>query len=215
MRRFEARVIGAILLIVAGVLFLLQNLGVSLGSLTLLWALLFGAGGVVFLYVFLTDRANWWALIPGFALLGLASVMVLNQLAPRLGEVLGGALFLGGIGLAFWMIYFTNRENWWALIPGGVMATLALVTVLSSFLAGAETGGVFMLGLGLTFGLLSLVRTPEGRMSWALIPAAVFVVIGLAITAATASLLQYLWPAALIALGLYMIFRVVGSRRVP
>jgi len=213
MRRFEVRVIGAILLIAAGVLFLLQNLGVPLGGLTLLWALLFGAGGLVFLYVFLTDRANWWALIPGFALLGLAGVMILNQVAPRLGEVWGGALVLGGIGLAFWMIYFTNRENWWALIPGGVMVTLALVTVLSSVLAGVETGGAFMLGLGLTFGLLSLVRTPEGRMRWALIPAAVFVVIGLLITAATASLLQYLWPAALIVLGLYMIFRVVGSGR--
>lgn len=213
MRRFEVRVIGAILLIAVGVLFLLQNLGVPLGSLTLLWALLFGAGGLIFLYVFLTDRANWWALIPGFALLGLAGVMVLNQVAPRLGEVWGGALVLGGIGLAFWMIYFTNRENWWALIPGGVMVTLALVTVVSSVLEGAETGGAFMLGLGLTFGLLSLVRTPEGRMTWALIPAAVFVVIGLLITAATASLLQYLWPAALIALGFYMIFRVVGSPR--
>jgi len=213
MKRFEVRVIGAILLIAAGVLFLLQNLGVSLGGLTLLWALLFGAGGMVFVYVFLADRANWWALIPGFALLGLAGVMVLNQLAPRLGEIWGGALVLGSIGLAFWVIYLTNRENWWALIPGGVMVTLALVTVVSSVLQGVETGGVFMFGLGLTFGLLSLLRTPEGRMTWALIPAAVFVVIGLVITAATASLLQYLWPAALIVLGLYMIFRIVGSPR--
>ena len=32
----------------------------------------------------------------------------------------GGALFLGSIGLAFWVIYFVRRDFWWAVIPGGV-----------------------------------------------------------------------------------------------
>jgi len=92
---------------------------------------------------------------------------------PDVPETLGGVLFLAAIGLAFWVIYFTKRELWWAVIPGGAMFTLALVAGLESVFEGAEMGGVFFLGLGLTFVLLYFVPTPQGRMKWALIPAAV------------------------------------------
>jgi len=213
MRRFEVRVIGAILLIAAGVLFLLQNFGMLGGGIDLLWALLFGASGLVLAYVFLSDRANWWALIPGFILISLGALIALNQLAPQVGETWGGSLVLVAIGLAFWVIYLTNREHWWAVIPGGVIVTVALVAALDSVLEGVELGGVFMLGLGLTFGLLSLLRTPEGRMKWALVPAAVFLVIGLFITAATEQILGILWPVALILVGLYVIVRAFGIGR--
>ncbi len=211
MRRFDVRTVGAILLIVVGILLLLQNLGILVGIVALIWSLIFGAGGVVFLYVFLSDRTHWWAIIPGFGLLGLAALIALDQFWPRVGDVLGGTIFLGGIGLAFWVIYFLNREHWWAVIPGGVMFTIALVAGLDSVFEGAETGGVLFLGLGLTFGLLSLLPTPQGRMKWALIPAAVLLVMGLLITAATAGILEYLWPAALILVGLYLLFRMFRS----
>jgi len=207
MRRFEVHVIGGILLIAAGVLFLLQNFGILGGDIVLLWSLLFGAGGLVFLYVFLTNRANWWAVIPGFVLLSLAAVIALDQLAPQAEETWGGALFLGGIALAFWVVYLTKREHWWAVIPGGVLLTIGLVTGLSSVLEGVEMGGVFFLGLGLTFGLLSLLPTPEGRMKWALIPAGVLLAMGLIITAAATAVFNYLWPVALILAGLALLLR--------
>ena len=212
MRRFGIRIVGGILLIAAGVLFLLQNLGIfAVGDY--LWPFLFGAGGLVFLYVFLTDRANWWAIIPGFTLLGLAAMMAMDQFVPQVGETWGAALFLGGIGLAFWVVYLTNREHWWAVIPGGVLLTVGLVTGLSSALEGIETGGVFFLGLGLTFALLAFLPTPEGRMKWALIPAGVLLVMGLLITAAATAIINYLWPAALILGGIYLLFRTFGSRQ--
>ncbi len=206
MRRFEVHVVGGILLIAAGALFLLQNFGIlAVGAY--FWPLLFGAGGAVFLYVFLTNRANWWAVIPGFVLLSLAALIALDQFAPQVGETWGGALFLCGIGAAFWVVYFTKREQWWAVIPGGVLLTIGLVTGLSSVLEGVEMGGVFFLGLGLTFGLLSLLPTPEGRMKWALIPAGVLLAMGLIITAAATAVFNYLWPVALILAGLAMLLR--------
>ena len=211
MKRFDVRTVGAILLIVVGILLLLQNLGILGGVVALIWSLIFGAGGVVFLYVFLTDRTQWWAIIPGFGLLGLAALIALDQFVPQVGDVLGGTIFLGGIGLAFWVIYFVNREHWWAVIPGGVMFTVALIAGLDSVFEGAEMGGVLFLGLGLTFGLLSLLPTPQGRMKWALIPATVLLVMGLLITAATTGILEYLWPAALILVGLYLLFRMFRS----
>lgn len=211
MKRFDVRAIGGILLIVVGVLLLLQNIGIFVGVVALIWALIFAAGGLIFLYMFLTNRTQWWAIIPGFALLGLAALIALDEFFPRVGDILGGTLFLGGIGLAFWVIYFLKREFWWAVIPGGVMFTLALIAGLDSVFEGLETGGVLFLGLGLTFGLLSFVPTPQGRMKWALIPAAVLLVMGLLITAATTGLLNYLWPIALILAGLYLLFRLFRS----
>jgi len=214
MKRFDARTVntvGAILLIVVGILLLLQNFGILVGVVALIWSLIFGVGGLIFLYMFLTNRTQWWAIIPGFTLLGLAALITLGQFLPRVGDALGGTIFLGGIGLAFWVIYFLNREHWWAVIPGGVMFTVALIAGLDAVFEGLETGGVLFLGLGLTFGLLSLLPTPQGRMRWALIPAAVLLVMGLLITAATTGILEYLWPAALIVVGLYLLFRMFRS----
>ena len=213
MRRFDVRIVGGTLLIVAGVLALLQTLGILVGALVIFWAFLFGAGGLVFLYLYLTDRDHWWPLIPGFALLGLAAIIGLDRFAPQLGDVWSGPLILGAIGLAFWAIYFINREHWWAVIPGGVLFTLALVAGVSSFVGEVETGGIFFLGLGLTFGLLSFLPTPQGRMKWTLIPAAVLLAMGLLVTATAAELMRYIGPAALILVGLYLILRVFFPRQ--
>ena len=215
MGRFDVRVVGGILLIVCGILVLLQNLGILGGAVDLLWVLLFGAGGVVFLSVFLSDRAHWWALIPGFALLSLGAIIALDRFAPAISGAWSGVVFMSGIGLAFWVIYFLDRENWWAVIPGGVLFTLGLVAGLFSVpvLGGIETGGVFFLGLGLTFGLLSFLPTPQGRMKWALIPSGVLLVMGLLLMAISASLLRFIGPVALILVGLYFIFRPFVSRQ--
>ena len=213
MKRLDVRAIGGILLIIVGILLLLQGFGILGAVVALIWALIFAAGGLVFLYVFLTDqRASWWAVIPGFALLGLGALIALDEFWPQVGSAVGGALFLGGIGLAFWVIYFIKREYWWAVIPGGVLFTLALVAGLESVFEGAEMGGVLFLGLGLTFGLLYFIPTPRGRMKWALIPAAVLLVIGLLVIAATTGIFEYLWAIALILVGLYLLLRVFRSR---
>jgi hypothetical protein len=125
---------------------------------------------------------------------------------------LGGALFLGGIALAFWMIYLVNPDHWWAVIPGGALFTLALVAGLSSVLEGVEMGGVFFLGLGLTFALLALLPAPGERLNWAIIPAIVLLAMGALITAAAAQLIDYVWPSVLILGGLYLIYRIFRSR---
>ena len=171
------------------------------------------AGGLIFLYTFLTERTRyWWAVIPGFALLGLAALIFLDQFLPRIGETLGSMIFLGGIGLSFWVIYFQKRAHWWAMIPGGVMFTLALVTIVSYVFGGDWAGGVFFVGLGLTFGLLYLLPTPYGKMKWAIIPAAVLVVMGVLVTAATTGSLAGLGGAVLILVGLFVLFRMFRSR---
>ena len=213
MKRFDIRIVGGILLVATGILFLLQTLGILAGATAIFWALLFGAGGLVFLYLYLANRDHWWPLIPGLALLSLGAIIGLDRFAPRVGEAWGGVLVLGAISLAFWAIYFANREHWWAVIPGGVLLTLAVVAGVSSFVGEAGTGAIFFLGLGLTFGLLSFLPTKQGRMKWMLIPAVVLLAMGLLTTPVAAELLPYIGPAALILVGLYLALRVFLPRR--
>jgi hypothetical protein len=212
MRRSLIPIAFAVLLIVGGVLLLLQNLNILTVGWEGIWAILFTLGGLTFVAVYLSDRENWWALIPGFTLLGIGGLIGWEMIAPNTSDKWGGAFFLGAIALAFWIIYLTRRENWWALIPGGVLLTLALVAGISDA-GGFDTGGVFFLGLAATFGLVYLLPTPEGRMKWAIIPAAILGIMGLFILVAATSVMNYLWPAALIAVGLFLVFRTVVSRQ--
>jgi hypothetical protein len=57
----------------------------------------------------------------------------------------GRALFLAALSLAFWAVYLTRREQWWAIIPGGALATLALVAALDTIKLPIDTGGIFLL----------------------------------------------------------------------
>lgn len=207
MRNLESRVFWGVLLIAAGVLFLLQSLGI-IQVAAIFWPAVIGVASLAFLFVFLkAPKVNWWAAIPGFVLLSVAAIGALDQLAPGTGETWSGPLFLGSIALAFWVIYFVNPEHWWAVIPGGVLLTLAVVAGLSSVFQGVEMGGIFFLGLGLTFALLALLPTPEGRLTWSIIPAVVLLAMGALITAAAVELINYAWPTLLILGGLYLLYR--------
>jgi hypothetical protein len=118
-----------------------------------------------------------------------------------------GAIFLGGIGASFWLIYLTNRERWWAIIPGGVLITLSFVAGLDPLLSGDSGGGIFMLGMGITFFLVGLIPTPQGKMRWAFIPALVLILIGVFLMSSLLPVWNIIWPIALILLGMFFILR--------
>jgi hypothetical protein len=208
---FESRLLWGLLLILAGVVFLLQNLGLfELGGL--FWALLFGLGGLFFISFFVTNRANWWGLIPGMTLLSIGVLIALDNLAPRLGDIFGGSIVLGGIALSFLFIYLLDRANWWAIIPGGVMLTLAAIAALGNTAVSFATGGLLFLGIGLTFALVALTPAPEGRMRWAWIPAGILTLMGLLVLASVEEMFNFIWPAFLIVAGIFLLYRAFFRR---
>jgi len=196
-----------ILLVLLGGLFLLQNFGFLGGLGDFIWAMLFGFGGLAFLIVFLANRENWWALIPGFTLLGLAGTMVLGELDTGGGAT--GGFFLASIGSAFLVIYLIRREHWWAIIPAGVLLTLALIATLSSVLPGETGASLLFFGLAATFGALYLIPTPLDHPTWALIPAGIMGVIGLLLFIAGGSMSGLIMPFVLIALGGIIVLRAL------
>lgn len=210
MRRRDITVVWGLLLVVVGIMAMLWSLDVVAFDWGLILAAILAIGGVAFLTVYGRNRAHWWAVIPGFSLLAFAVVIGLESSASRGVRAWNGAVFLGTIGLGFWVVYIGRREFWWAVIPGGALFTLALVAGLAQTRPGMEVGGAFFLGIGLTFGLL-YVLTLQRRMVWALIPAAVCFLFGLLLVLAAVAALSYVWPALLVLAGLAVLLR--GSLR--
>lgn len=206
------RLLWGVLLILGGILFLLYELGyILIGEYA--WAIILGIAGLAFLSVFLTDRRQWWALFPGFGLLIGSSVLLLENIFPQLPGELGGVIALGGIGLAFLIIFLINFENWWALIPTEVLLSLAIAIGLSAFFGESLIPGVFLMGLGLTFCGLGFLSTPQGRMRWAFIPGLILLVIGFVLLVAFVNLAIYLLPLGFIAVGVYIIYIIIRSRQ--
>lgn len=207
MRRLDPRLLLGALLILGGILSLLGAMEIISDAGGIFWGLVFAAGGAVFLYILLTDRNNWWAAFPAFTLFGLAA----SSFLPESLEAYGGLVFFLGISLGFWWVYFTGPDRWWAIIPGGVLLTLGIVSVLDDLFGGDTGGGVFFLGLGLTFVLVAIL--PGGReRQWALIPGTILLIFGAILGTPYFGLAEYLWPAVLILLGGYFILRFVQNR---
>ncbi|MBP7228343.1 MAG: hypothetical protein KA988_04470 [Longilinea sp.] len=201
------RLILGIGLVLVGGLALLQSLGLGrLGDWA--WTVLFGMGGLAFLMVTLRDRRAWWGLIPGLALLGIGGEIFVSTLPASLERILSGVVFVAFLSASFWLIYLLNPRNWWAIIPGGTLATISLVAALSNLNGGLETGGIFMMGLGITFGLVALLtRQQQYSMRWAWIPAAILFSLGLLIFFAALDLTGYIFGVALIAVGGYLAYQ--------
>ena len=212
MRKLDTRLVFGLLLVAAGVFYLLQTLGlIVLGPLV--WAISAGLAGLVFLVIAARDRAQWWAWIPSLTLLGLAGLEGLQYAAPTAADQWGGSIFLGAIGLSFWIVYLVDRAHWWAIIPGGVLVTLAVVAALDKAADGVS-GGAFFLGLGLTFLLVAFAPNPHGRMRWGFIPAAVMLVFGVLLIVGFTDALRFAAPAGLILAGGFLLLRAFRPRAV-
>jgi hypothetical protein len=207
MRRYDPRLILGVLLVLGGLLSLLDATGIVTNGGGIFWALVFAAGGLIFLYMLINHRENWWAAFPAFTLFGLAA----SSLLPDSLEAFDGLVFFAGLSLGFWWVYFTGTERWWAIIPGGVLLTLGIVSSLDS-VSGMETGGLFFLGLGLTFLLVAILPGEKSGRSWALIPGVILLLFGALLGSPYGGFTGYLWPAILIILGGYFVLRFFTNR---
>jgi len=207
MKRFDMRVVFGVVMIVAGGMFLLQNLGIFYGGVSLLWATLVGGAGVASLYAYANNRENWWTLIPGTTLVAIALNIVLSVISHDLSDFLGGSIVLGGIALSFWLIYFTQRGSfWWAIIPAGTLTSIAFSEFAENIFRG-RSDGIFLLGMGLTFIFIATLPGYEKRLKWAFIPGWILLAIGVLSLPFIENAFSILFPLALIGAGGYVIYK--------
>jgi hypothetical protein len=203
MKRFDPQIVFGLLLLTGGILALLQTMGYLKDASDVFWGGIFIAIGLAFLALLL--GGHWWGVFPGFTMLALGIVIFL----PDGVDDLGGLVFLGGIGLSFWVTYFTSpRERWWALIPAGVLTTLAGMTVAADRFGEFQTAGFFFLGLAATFLLVALLA----GMRWAYWPALALGVMGVLGLASLFEIANYIWAVALMGVGGVLLFRYFSNR---
>jgi len=155
--------------------------------------------------------------------------------------LLAGGMFLGGGSIssdvrgmgflsmcALCFIYIASRsmKNWWAIIPGGIFASLSLVValvilvpqedypVLPHTLHWGVYSWVLFMGLAATFGMLWLLRKTQST-AWAKYPA-----VGLLVIAVMALILgsrfQKIWTESfLVAIGVMLVLALLTRLHLP
>ena len=176
MQRSRWTILWAIVMILGGGFLLAQNLDlIGPQFQPSIWTIILGGLGLLFLLDAITTRGeDWWAFIPGCALLGVAAVIWLEQ-QPIKGEWIG-SLMLFSIALPFLLIYVIKRGSfWWALIPGGILTVIGVIPILTLGVPGQVVGTFVLWAIGIPFIVVYLVNRKNW---WALIPGGVMFVIG-------------------------------------
>lgn len=201
------RVAAGVLIILVGIVLLVHQLGwIELSGD--FWGISFMlVGGVIFLTLYFSDRAQWWPLIPGgiLASWGVASLLGKLGLPAALVSVVGMFGSAGGFLAIYWM---DRKANWWALIPAGVFVLVGIAGFIGSSVGEDWTATIVLWGIAVVFAYLYL---RDRRQSWPLIPAGVLALVGLGVGPLGKSG-WFIFPALLIVAGVLIILRTVLKR---
>ena len=104
------------------------------------------------LVAFLRDRTKWGLLIPAYVLLAVGVFVPLTELGV-LDDNLTVTYILFAVAIPFFVVFIRNSKNWWALIPGGILAIIGL----SFLIAEASVEYIFAAAL-IVAGILIVVR---------------------------------------------------------
>jgi hypothetical protein len=210
------RILLGVIVLVFGGLLLLQQLNVISihGDIwTFIISAFFATAGAAFLVVLISNKKNWWAAIPGMTLIGLALLIGSTTLFPSLADDLAPAIFMAFIGAGFWIVYLLDHKNWWALIPGGTLLSVAALIAVGSSGNGNLGVGLMFTGMALTFGLVALLPNGGKHLNWAFIPAGVLLVMGFSFLFSVGSWFRYLLPGGLILVGIVLIALTIFRRK--
>jgi hypothetical protein len=165
---------------------------------------IFAAILLPFVAVYLRNRKQWWALIPAYVMLAVGVMVVLIELEILRDPFISSYVF-AVILLPFLVAYLHNREQWWALIPVyvmfavGVMVMLIELGILGDLLVPAYV----MFAIAVPF---FIVYVRDTKLWWALIPAGIMTVMGLAFIVAQ-GMFQTVAAIVLLLVGIWTLLR--------
>src|SRR5215211_2279299 len=188
------------LLIGAGALALAEQMGYVNAFTPQMWIMVFAAVSLLgFASYALSSWKQWGWLFPAGVFGGLAVTITLaiNNVD---SAAVGSPLFFGLL-IPFVAAYLTDRtHNWWALIPGGVMLFLALVTLLVDSIGGEWIGALFLFLIALSF---FVVYWNNRTRTWTLLVAYILGVLAIAPAMASGGrIVEYYGPIFLFAVAL-------------
>ena len=208
-KNWWALIPGAVMLFLAMTTLMVDTIGGEwIGSLFLFLIAL------SFFVVYMNDRTRQWALLVSY-------VMFVLSIAPAMASGRGdtaayyGSVFLFAIALPFFVVYFRSNENWWAIIPAGVMTTLAVIAgaAIAGWIKDGTDGGfanaVLMGGLAVTFSVVWLRHS----MAWAKVVTIILAALAVG-SVFFVSYYEVFWPVAIILAGAYLLFTALRPKAV-
>jgi hypothetical protein len=109
-----------------------------------------------FVVTFLRNRARWRALIPAYVLVAVG-VMVWLIGQGVLDDLLIPAYVMFAIAIPFIVVYARDSRQWWALIPGGIMAVIGIAFLIAEA-AAQYVGAVALILVGIWILVRQFVR---------------------------------------------------------
>ena len=212
----DMRRLAGIVLIAIGVLAILNNLDILVlqKPFVLALLLLLIAGGCYYFYQ--TKKRSLWLLAVAiyFACWGIGKLIDAFWLLPFSVEDNSRLL---GISLAFFTVYMRDFKHWWAVIPGGILFVIFVVETLQEFfwLRKGVTSFLILLGFGLVFTYLYLIRDPKNHLHWAIVPAVVLFLFSFFVLSNTIFQIdsEFCLAVVFIGVGTTLILRASFSRR--
>lgn len=158
----------AYVLLGTGLFLFLANTGVFGALPAFLWTLLLLAVGAAF-WMGSLHALPLWQRIAGYAGIGVFATATSGSFA--------GAAALGFPALAFGLVYLLEPRRWWALLPAGLVGSVAVFIALDALFPRWDTTPILFLGFAATFSVLYLLSPRRGGKRWALFPAVLFIVL--------------------------------------
>ena len=137
-------------------------------------------GGLVAFIAYYRDRTDWVTLIPVY-ILWAGALITSAALWDLINDDVLAVAVLPLIAIPFIFTYFRDRNHWWALIPAYLFLLIGVVMLFTEVLGMGDEfiAAVLMPGFAVPF---LYVYFKNQQRWWALIPAYVFLLIGVLIT---------------------------------
>jgi hypothetical protein len=207
-KNWWALIPGGVMLFLAMTTLLVDNVGGEwVGSLFLFLI------GLSFLVVYLNNRTRTWALLVAY-ILGVLSIA--PAMASGGGDTAAyfGSVFLFAVALPFFIVYFRDEKNWWAIIPAGVLTVLGVIAgaAIAGWIEDGTEGGFanafLMGGLAATFAIVWL----RNAKPWAKIVTIILAALAVASLFFT-TYSDIFWPVAIILGGAYLLYTALRPKQ--
>jgi hypothetical protein len=208
-RNWWALIPGGVMLFLAMTTLLVDSVGGEwIGSMFLFLI------GLSFFIVYFNNRTRTWALLVAY-ILGVLSIAPAMSAGGGDTAAYFGSVFLFAIALPFFILYFRSADKWWAIIPAGVMTTLAIIAglAIAGLIRDENQGGyanaLLMGGLAVTFAVVWMRHAKD----WAKVVTIVLAALGVA-SVFFATYSEIIWPMVIILAGGYLLFTAMRPKTV-
>jgi hypothetical protein len=169
------RLFWGLALILAGGLFLAENMGLVKSFSIQFWMAAFGCASLLFFVsYFLSGIREWGWLFPACIFAALALTLWLVE--ANFDNAVIGAPIVAGVGIPFLVGFaLDRRKNWGALIPAWVLGTITIILFMVDQVAGEAIGSLVLFAIALPFLAVYVINRSQ---SWALIPAYALAAVG-------------------------------------